>query len=229
MGYKNSLEFDELYQKVEDNHDFDVSDIDILFHNQGHLFSMLDNNVPCSLIPTTATSLTEEENDKRSSFLFSVVNQLGLATTFLYGTAIDPILYSPHEGKFKRSKFEPCEFLMVSDVYGEDESGRDLLMFTAKVAATCELPWFAFVGGAFKQEVLTTIVKTKESFQVPLLQVILQNRIEESVAKMSVPFFIDVFDSTTIPDKKLYKFSSGNEVQCHRINNELITDWRNMK
>jgi hypothetical protein len=221
MGYKNSLEFDELFGRVED-------DCDVLFYNHGKVFSLLEY-FSCSLLPTTFPTYTSEENEQLSSFLFSVFIQQGLTVTHLFGTSIDPIRYPPNEGKFKHSKFEPTEFILVHNENGEDESGRELLMFTTKVAATCELPWFSFVGGAFKQEVLTTIVATKESSQVPLIQVILQNRMEESVAKMSVPFFIDIFESTTTPDRKLYTFTSDSEVSCCLPNNERVWDWRKYK
>jgi hypothetical protein len=221
MGYKQSQVFMELFEKFDD-------DTDVLFYNHGKVFSLLEK-YPCALIPTTVPNLTEEENEKLSGFIFSVFNQQGLTTSFLYGTSIDPIQYPPNEGKFKHSKFEPSDFLLVSDEHGEDESGRDLLMFSAKVSAVCELPWFSFTGGAFKDDVLTTIIKTKENMRVSLLQVILQNRISDSVAKMSVPFFLDFFDSTTTPDKKFYKFSSENDVQCHLRNNVLIRDWPEMR
>jgi hypothetical protein len=221
MGYKQSQVFMELFEKFDD-------DTDVLFYNHGKVFSLLEK-YPCALIPTTVPNLTDEENEKLSRFIFSVFNQQGLTTSFLYGTGIDPIQYPPNDGKFKHSKFEPSDFLLVSDEHGEDESGRELLMFTAKVAAVCDLPWFSFTGGAFKDEVLTTVVKTKENFQVPLIKVILQNRMSDSVAKMSVPFFIDFFDTTTTPEEKFYKLSNENEVQCYLRNNELVTDWRQMR
>lgn len=221
MSYTFSPTFDEFREKAEEEKK-------ILLYQQGKVFSILEH-YPCALVPMTTPEYTKEENGRLSMFIFSVFQQQGLTTTLLHGTAIDPLLLPQKEVGFNTSKFAPTELLLVCDEYGEDESGRELLMFTAKVAAICKLPWFSFTGGAFKDVVLTTVVKTKENFQTPLLKVILQNRLIGDIAERAVPFFIEAFDITIQPDRKRYVFSSENEVQCRLGNNEIVTDWRKMR
>lgn len=221
MGYRTSTVFSEMDEKNEDFRD--------VIRDRENMLSLLET-YPCVLIPTTSPSLTEEENEKRDSFLFSVFNQQGLICTFLYGTSLDPKLNPPHEGNFKHSKMEPCDFLLISDIHGEDITGRPLFMFAGKVSAVCEIPWFAISGGTFKNEVLTTIVSTRENLQASLLQVILQNRIcGNVVAKMSVPFCIDAVDTQVTCEKKFYKLTSDSDVTVFLRNNKRITDWREMR
>jgi len=218
----------------EENYADEVGAVDMV-DNQNRFYALLEKHSVIILPLYCWEDKTDEQANRMVGFLFSLFSHNGIITTDAAGVSLDPsILGHSRDGLYKHSKMRKTDFLILTDVHGED-SGFALERLALMAAADCKMPFVAMTRGkGFEAAVDIRTPPTypdgsgawETSKSAPLLNMILQSRYSASPSPLlDVPFAIEVIYRAVDTEKKLYKLTESTELVAQDAGNNRFKHW----
>lgn len=221
MSYATVFDDEELSSEVYD-----------FVSSQSQLYALLEKH-PAIVLPIMNESVSKDDLDRISNFLFSLFNYNGVVITFAYGVSIDPSKYEGKKGPYKHSKGKVTDFLVLTDVFDETNSGNNLRRLVCMAARECGIPYFADVRyKGFESSVTVSVPSEHDETWIPvvtksLLTMFFQSRIgASSVTKLDLPFTLEYVDTTVEREIALYSLTENTPLIACDIGNHQHTSWK---
>jgi len=223
------------YETAFDEENFsDVTSAVDMVDNQNRFYALLEKH-PVIILPLYCwDDKTDEQANRMVGFLFSLFSHNGIVTTDAAGVSLDPsILGHSRDGLYKHSKMRKTDFLILTDVHGED-SGAALERLALMAAVDCKMPFVAMTRGKGFEAAVDILTPPEnpdgggwETIKsAPLLNMILQSRYSASPSPLlDVPFAIECVYRAVDTEKKLYKLTAETELLAQDAGNNRFNHW----